>query len=120
VQDRGTSIIKYVVKASIVSDQEKDTTKGIMGRTPLSSWDEKGEIPKSRPKISIKVRPSDYKGKRDIKQKLRPAMRQRKRERPRAGWVGQHSWTEIGGEALKCKYKIKIKVKIEGWQGLRW
>jgi hypothetical protein len=37
VQDRGTSTIKDGVKASIVSDQERDTTKGIMGRTPLSS-----------------------------------------------------------------------------------
>jgi hypothetical protein len=37
VQDRGTSTIKDGVKASIVTDQEKDTTKGIMGRTPLSS-----------------------------------------------------------------------------------
>jgi hypothetical protein len=45
---------------------------------------EKGEIPKSRPKISIKARSNDYKGKGDIKQELGPAMRQRKRERPRA------------------------------------
>jgi hypothetical protein len=37
MQDRGTSTIKNGVKASIVSDQKKDTTKGIMGRTPLSS-----------------------------------------------------------------------------------
>jgi hypothetical protein len=47
MQDRGMSTIKDGVKASIVSDQEKDTTKGIMGR----------------PKISIKVRSSDYEGK---------------------------------------------------------
>jgi hypothetical protein len=37
VQDRGTSIIKDGVKASIISDQDKDMIKGIMGRTPLSS-----------------------------------------------------------------------------------
>jgi hypothetical protein len=37
VQDRSTSKIKGRVKARIASDQEKDTTKGIMGRTPLSS-----------------------------------------------------------------------------------
>jgi hypothetical protein len=36
VQDRDTSTIKNGVKASIVSDQQKDTTKGIMGRTTLS------------------------------------------------------------------------------------
>jgi hypothetical protein len=53
--------------------------KGIMGRTPLSSWDRKEEISKSRPKISIKARSSDYKGKGDIKQKLRLATWQRKR-----------------------------------------
>jgi hypothetical protein len=35
-QDRGTSTIKNGVKASIVSDQQKDTIKGIMGRTTLS------------------------------------------------------------------------------------
>jgi hypothetical protein len=103
-----------------VSDQEKDMTKGIMGRTPLLSWDRKGEIPKIRPKISIKSRSRDYKGKGDIKQKLRLATRQRKMERTRAGWVRQHSWTEMGKAALKCRYKISIKVTIEGWQGLRW
>jgi hypothetical protein len=75
MQDRGMSTIRDGVKARITSDQEKDTTKGIMGRTPLSSWDGKGEIPKSRSKISIKARSSDYKGKGDIKQELRPAMR---------------------------------------------
>jgi hypothetical protein len=53
VHDRGMSIIMDGVKASTISDQEKDTTKGIMGRTLLSSWDRKGEIPKSRPEISI-------------------------------------------------------------------
>jgi hypothetical protein len=37
MQDRSTSTIKDGVKASIVSDQEKDTIEGIMGRTPLSS-----------------------------------------------------------------------------------
>jgi hypothetical protein len=37
VQDRGTSTIKDGVKARITSNQDKDTTKGIMGRTPLSS-----------------------------------------------------------------------------------
>jgi uncharacterized protein YwbE len=37
VQDRGTSTIKDGVKASIVSDQDKDTAKGMMGRTLLSS-----------------------------------------------------------------------------------
>jgi hypothetical protein len=37
VHDRGSSTIKDGAKASIVSDQEKDTIKGIMGRTPLSS-----------------------------------------------------------------------------------
>jgi hypothetical protein len=37
VQDRGTSTIKDRAKASIVGDQEKDMTKGIMGRTLLSS-----------------------------------------------------------------------------------
>jgi hypothetical protein len=31
------STIKDGVKASIVSDQERDATKGIMGRTLLSS-----------------------------------------------------------------------------------
>jgi hypothetical protein len=31
------STIKDGVKASIVSDQEKDMAKGIMGRTPLLS-----------------------------------------------------------------------------------
>jgi hypothetical protein len=49
VQDRGTSTIKNGVKASIVSDQQKDTIKGIMGRTTLSGWDRKGEISKSKP-----------------------------------------------------------------------
>jgi hypothetical protein len=47
-------------------------------------------------------------------------LQQRKRERPRAGWVRQHSWTKIGEEALKCRYGISIKVNIEGSQGLRW
>jgi hypothetical protein len=51
---------------------------------------------------------------RVISKKLRPAIWQRKRERPRAGWVRQHSGTEMGGEALKYKYRISIKVKIEG------
>jgi hypothetical protein len=37
VYDRGMSTIKDGVKESIVSDRKKDTTKGIMGRTPLSS-----------------------------------------------------------------------------------
>ena len=73
------STIKDGVKASIVSDQEKDTTKGIMGRTPHSIGGIKGEVSKSRPKISIKARTSDYSGKDDIKQKLRLATRQRKR-----------------------------------------
>jgi hypothetical protein len=41
-------------------------------------------------------------------------MRQRKRERPRAGWVRQHYSTETREEALKCRYKISIEVKIEG------
>jgi hypothetical protein len=72
-----------------LSGQENDTTKGIMGRTPLSSRDRKEWISKDRPKISIKARSSDYKGKGTIKQKLRLAMWQRKRERP--GWVRQHS-----------------------------
>jgi hypothetical protein len=35
IRDRGTSTIKDGVKTSIVRGQEKDTTKGIMGRTPL-------------------------------------------------------------------------------------
>jgi hypothetical protein len=114
MQDRGLSIIKDGAKARIVSDQKKNTTKGIIGRTTLSSWDRKGEISKSRPKISIKSRSSDYMGKGDIKQKLRLAMRQRKRERPRAGWVRHHSWNGMGEAALKCRYRISIKVKIEG------
>jgi transcriptional antiterminator Rof (Rho-off) len=25
-----------------------------------------------------------------------------------------------GKAALKCRYRISIRVKIEGWQGLRW
>jgi hypothetical protein len=116
----GTSTIKDGVKGNIVSGQEKDTTKGIMGRTPLSSWDIKEYISKRRPKISIKARSSDYKGKGSIKQKLRLATRQRKRERPRVGWERQHSWTETREEALKCRYGISIKVKIEGWQGWGW
>ena len=37
VQDRGMSTRKDRVKASIVSDQEKNMTKRIMGRTLLSS-----------------------------------------------------------------------------------
>jgi hypothetical protein len=37
VQDRGTSTIKGRAKACIVGNQEKDMTKGIMGRTLLSS-----------------------------------------------------------------------------------
>jgi hypothetical protein len=37
MQDRGTSTIKYGVKSSILSDQGKETTQGIMCRTPLSS-----------------------------------------------------------------------------------
>jgi hypothetical protein len=37
VQDRSTSTTKDGVKASMVSDQEKDMAEGIMGRTPLSS-----------------------------------------------------------------------------------
>jgi hypothetical protein len=36
MQDRGMSITKDGAKARIVSDQEKDTTKSIMSRTPLS------------------------------------------------------------------------------------
>jgi hypothetical protein len=36
VQNRDTSTIKNGAKASIVSDQQEDTTKGIMGRTTLS------------------------------------------------------------------------------------
>jgi hypothetical protein len=35
MQDREMSTIKNGVKASIVSDQEKDMTKGMMGKTPL-------------------------------------------------------------------------------------
>jgi hypothetical protein len=85
-----------------------------MGRTLLSSWDRKGEIPKSRPEISIKARSSDYEYKGDIKQKLRLAMRQRKRKRPRVGWVIQHTSTKTGEEALKCRYVKSIKVNIEG------
>jgi hypothetical protein len=97
-----------------VSDQEKDMTKGIMGRTPLLSWDRKGEIPKIRPKISIKARSNDYKGKGDIKQKLRLTTRQRKMEWTRAGWVRQHSRTEMGKVALKWRCRISIKVKDQG------
>jgi hypothetical protein len=37
MQDRGLSIIKDGAKARIVSDQKKNTTKGIIGRTTLSS-----------------------------------------------------------------------------------
>jgi hypothetical protein len=117
VQDRGTSTIKNGVKASIVSDQEKDMTKGIMGRTPLSSWDRKEEISKSRPKVNIEARSSDYKGKGDVQQKLRPAMWQRKKETTKSRWVRQHFWTEMGEEALKCGYMVSLEVKIEGWQG---
>jgi hypothetical protein len=62
-----------------------------MGRTPLSSCDRKEGISKSRPKISIEAIFSDYKGKGDIKQKQRLTTRQGKRERPRVGWVRQHS-----------------------------
>jgi hypothetical protein len=36
VQNKDTSTIKNGVKASVVSDQQKDTTNGIMGRTTLS------------------------------------------------------------------------------------
>jgi hypothetical protein len=75
---------------------------------------EKGRFQKNRLKIRIKERSSDYKGKSDIKQKLRTAMRQRKRERPRAGWVRQHYSTETREEDLKCRYMISIEVKIEG------
>jgi hypothetical protein len=42
-----------------------------MGRTLLSSWDRKGEIPKSGPEISIKSRSSDYEAKGDIKTKAK-------------------------------------------------
>jgi hypothetical protein len=52
---------------------------------------EKWEISKNRPKIRIKARSSDYKGKGDIKQKLILAMRKRKKKQPKAGWVRQHS-----------------------------
>ena len=37
VQDRGTSTIKDRAIASIVGDQEKDMSKGIKGKTLLSS-----------------------------------------------------------------------------------
>jgi hypothetical protein len=37
MRDRGMSTIRDGVKERIPSDQEKNTTKGIMGRTPLSS-----------------------------------------------------------------------------------
>ena len=36
MQNMDMSTIKKGVKASIVSDQQKDTTKSIMGRTTLS------------------------------------------------------------------------------------
>jgi hypothetical protein len=62
VQDRGTSTIKDGVKARITSNQDKDTTKGIMGRTPLSSWDRIEETPKCRPTISIKVKIEGWQG----------------------------------------------------------
>ena len=55
MQDRDTSTIKNGVKASIVSDQQKDTTKGIMGRTTLLNWNEGGAL-KCRDGISIKVK----------------------------------------------------------------
>jgi hypothetical protein len=45
-----------------------------MGRTPLSSCNRKDETLKGIHKISIKARFRDYKGKGDIKQKLRLAM----------------------------------------------
>jgi hypothetical protein len=55
-----------------------------MGKTPFSDRDGKDDISKGKHMISIMERSSDYKGKGDIKQELSPAMRQRKRERPRA------------------------------------
>ena len=45
--DRDMSTIRDIAKASIVGDQEKDMTKGIMGRTLLSSCDRQGEIQKA-------------------------------------------------------------------------
>jgi hypothetical protein len=118
VQDRGMSTRKDSVKESIVSDQEKDTTKSIMGRTLLSSWDRKGEIPKGKPEISIQSRSSDYEGKGDIKWKLRPAMWQRKKEMTKS-IMGKATLLNWNGRA-SFKIQVHIKVKIEGWQGLRW
>jgi hypothetical protein len=44
-------------------------------------------------------------------------MRQRKRERPKAGWVRQHYSTETGEETLKCRYDLSIKVKSRDDKG---
>jgi hypothetical protein len=41
-------------------------------------------------------------------------MRQRKRERTRSRRARHHSWNGMEEAALKCRYMISIKVKIEG------
>jgi hypothetical protein len=46
-----------------------------MGKTSFSNRDGKNDISKGRHKISIKAGSRDYKGKGDIKQKLRLATR---------------------------------------------
>jgi hypothetical protein len=68
--------------------------------------------------ISIMKGSIYYEGKGDIKQKLRLAMRQRKKGMNKSG-MGKTSpleWNGRGG----FKMQASIKVKIEGWQGLRW
>jgi hypothetical protein len=80
-------------------------TKGIMGRTQLLSWDRQGEIPKSGSEISIQTGSSDYEGKGDIKQKLRLAMRKRKKETTKRG-MGKTTllnWNGRGGIIMQVQ-----------------
>jgi hypothetical protein len=61
---------KNGIKSRPTCGKEEDIAKGEISKTQLSNWDRKEGISTSRPKISIKARSTDYKGKDDIKQKL--------------------------------------------------
>jgi hypothetical protein len=127
MHDRGMNIVKDEAKARIVTGKGENATEVRIGKTPFSIWDGKDDISKGRHKIAswkeleiTKVR--EVKGKSTPKDRVRTrlATDRGKREQTRAGWVRHHSWNEMGEAALKCRYMISIKVKIEGWQGLRW
>jgi hypothetical protein len=57
-------------KSRLTRGKEEDIAKGEISKTPLLNWDRKEEISKSRSKVGIKARFTDYQGKADNRPKV--------------------------------------------------